>query len=791
MGHAFLLRHIKPLLIMMLALAVNSFPSIAQEYRVESFEVLPNDLTARTEGRVDANGRKCAVIKIYVRDAVTEAAGPVVGDVVDKGMEKRVYVSHDARQMELHFKEHMPLRISFSDYNFPSLTGQMTYRMRLSVPGEEGAPGRGADDSSQSRDATDHAAFDPVAMAGEGEPLLPKWWNTHEDGLYVGISAPALDAKSARQMALLNALFTFAQATENQIVYHAVAEGEEPQEMEETTYCALNTVQSYVLKSAGFEIDIYKEYYNSEGEYFILCRILPGANAGNAFEAKWSMESINDFKNKKWYCSGELRSEISATLQANGGRHDLGYDYGMNWNGDDVGISCMVKGKKMIDEKIPLAEVGDDLTAMKLKGNLGTCQTRLLSALTCVPDSVMGSGQGILDDSEVSQTFSHTASLEWRGHNQPRKIQLIDYSDGLEFRVAENFPKLMEEARDFAKKDLYGLSDSYQQYLGAIGPLAEGKGTGDYCFEIGYGDNEKGICLLETKNNAFASGVSSALNVISSVDVVSSTSSSIDSITGNENIHMKISQYYKTPLPVEIKPLWLLDPVHRIPYMKRKDAKEWRKYQKEWQDEVFVLALVPKDPSSSSAASATQPDDLYNGHGWVDLGLPTGLRWASCNVGADGPGDYGGYFAWGETTTKSEYTDANSLMNDEKDVEDISGSPEYDVARDEWGGNWRMPTLSEFEELIENCRWESAKVNGINGYHVTGPNGNSIFLPAGGYRREGMRAYRAGSFGSYWSSTPDTGYSKLSYNLKFLEGGGYEVTRNSRRYGFSVRPVLE
>lgn len=104
----------------------------AQEYKVDSFEILPNDLTARTESRVDGNGRKCGVIKIYVKDDIIEVSGPAVGGVIDKGLEKRVYVSHDAKQIELYFKEHMPLRVTFDDFNFTTLSGNMTYIMKLS-----------------------------------------------------------------------------------------------------------------------------------------------------------------------------------------------------------------------------------------------------------------------------------------------------------------------------------------------------------------------------------------------------------------------------------------------------------------------------------------------------------------------------------------------------------------------------------------------------------------------------------------------------------------------------------
>lgn len=116
------------LLIITIALGIYSQ---AQEYKVESFEIVPKDLSARTEGRVDGNGRKCAVIKVYVKDTITDTDGPVVGDIRDRGMEKWIYVSHDAKQVGLLFKEHMPLQVIFADYDYPTVTGQMTYILKL------------------------------------------------------------------------------------------------------------------------------------------------------------------------------------------------------------------------------------------------------------------------------------------------------------------------------------------------------------------------------------------------------------------------------------------------------------------------------------------------------------------------------------------------------------------------------------------------------------------------------------------------------------------------------------
>lgn len=125
------MKHLMAHIILMLCVLVFFMPAMGQEYRVESFEILPSDLTARTESRVDGNGRKCGVIKVYVKDVITELAGSAIGDVIDKGFEKRVYVAHDAKQIEIYFKEHMPLRVIFDDFNFTALSGNMTYAMKL------------------------------------------------------------------------------------------------------------------------------------------------------------------------------------------------------------------------------------------------------------------------------------------------------------------------------------------------------------------------------------------------------------------------------------------------------------------------------------------------------------------------------------------------------------------------------------------------------------------------------------------------------------------------------------
>ena len=171
----------------------------------------------------------------------------------------------------------------------------------------------------------------------------------------------------------------------------------------------------------------------------------------------------------------------------------------------------------------------------------------------------------------------------------------------------------------------------------------------------------------------------------------------------------------------------------------------------------------------------------------VDLGLS--VKWATCNIGANSPEEYGDYFAWGETSTKETYTEDNCATYNVS-MNDIAGNAQYDAATANWGGDWRLPTEEEMGELLNNCTWRWTTQNGVNGYNVKGPNGNSIFLPAAGYRN-GSSLDVAGSCGYYWSSTPDEIYDYGAYGLYFYSDDHYMSLHGSRYGGRSVRPVLE
>ena len=208
---------------------------------------------------------------------------------------------------------------------------------------------------------------------------------------------------------------------------------------------------------------------------------------------------------------------------------------------------------------------------------------------------------------------------------------------------------------------------------------------------------------------------------------------------------------------------------------------------------LIAFSFVSCSDDDDDSSSVSTADDGYavsgkiNGHYYVDLGLS--VKWATCNIGADSPEDYGNYYAWGETETKDSYTTSNSVTYHVEIMDDIAGDADYDAATANWGGSWRMPTYAEMRELKNNCTWTWTTENDVNGYLVTGSNGNSIFLPAAG----DDNGSSAGSVGSYWSSTPDSSkaYYYYSYRMYFDSSGHYVYAEGSRSSGHTVRPVSE
>ena len=194
------------------------------------------------------------------------------------------------------------------------------------------------------------------------------------------------------------------------------------------------------------------------------------------------------------------------------------------------------------------------------------------------------------------------------------------------------------------------------------------------------------------------------------------------------------------------------------------------------------------DDDEPKGTTPDVPEETVDPYASVDLGLS--VLWAEYNVDATKAEDYGGYYAWGETEQKETYTEGNYTFCDADGnyslPGDISGT-DYDVAHVKWGGDWRMPTSAECQELVNNCTWVRNSLNGINGYTVTGPNGNSIFLPAAGYKVNSSTPSYEGDNGSYWTSNPNVQSDGDAYYI--VMGSRYRVDYSWAFAGQSVRPV--
>ena len=219
-------------------------------------------------------------------------------------------------------------------------------------------------------------------------------------------------------------------------------------------------------------------------------------------------------------------------------------------------------------------------------------------------------------------------------------------------------------------------------------------------------------------------------------------------------------------------------------------------------------AKTSKNRKAKTEKTSPKPAANNDDKQYIDLGLPSGTLWATMNVGASKPEDYGDYFAWGETKpTKPKQTydwstykwcngssDKQIKYCTKSDCGRVDDKTELDLADDaayvNWGPQWRMPSKAQQDELRSECKWQWTTRNGVNGYLVTSKrNSASLFLPAAGYRYV-WKLYDAGKYGSYWSRTLDVENpgraSKLNLRSGYVDRYNYY---DYRYYGLSVRAV--
>ena len=193
---------------------------------------------------------------------------------------------------------------------------------------------------------------------------------------------------------------------------------------------------------------------------------------------------------------------------------------------------------------------------------------------------------------------------------------------------------------------------------------------------------------------------------------------------------------------------------------------------------------VAEEQAKRVAEEKKKYTGTLSGHEYVDLGLST--WWATCNVGASTPSEYGNYYAWGEITAKWDFENTYTLNSSPGIGKDISGT-KYDAASANWGNDWCMPTKSQWEELISKCNWEWTTHGNHKGWKITGPSGQSIFLPAAGWYLGKYGNTIAETYCKYWSSTLSYEYSFDAYAY---DGQDRDMEGYSTEYGMTVRPVV-
>lgn len=237
-------------------------------------------------------------------------------------------------------------------------------------------------------------------------------------------------------------------------------------------------------------------------------------------------------------------------------------------------------------------------------------------------------------------------------------------------------------------------------------------------------------------------------------------------------------------------PEFLLDAIARMLQEKSDENMALSDSIKKMEKEIISLR---KQLDNCSGGSDTTSSGCQSDKNAVDLGLS--IKWATMNVGATKPSDMGNHYSWGETEpTDNEYDyygwSASKLIKEGVMTADSILTPEHDVATVNWGDCWRMPTNKEVYELYDNCTWERTQVDGMTGYLVTGPNGNSIFMPAVGVKKTADSSPTIGE-GYYWSScfSPKGDEYAESY-VMFSDETRVIHWRHTRFDGVVIRPVM-
>lgn len=529
-----------------------TFSSFCQKLSIEGFTSEPFDLSSRTNQVKDNNNLSCALIKIVCNDEIIGVQGSVVKSE-EYGNEYWIHLPNGTKYIKVLTRHHPPLDFKISDYLTNGVVTQSTYQLNL----KSDLPPEVLYGSSN--------PLAPVAMAKDTDPLFPRWWNTHEDGIYVGISLPTLDGETAKIAAVTNALYSFLHSTGCHIVYTA-----------EITKDQLSIKKDCRAVCMGFEkgfaISILHEYYNSKGEYFVLCAIKSDVKSSNKIMIDWAFND-ND-TNRSLSVNIDLSAKINRFPLASS------MQYEVSWLSSSQKYNLSCNGKVFMHDKD--IELHDHISDFILSGDIGLTQLRLLTTFPLLPDTI----SAILNPLERylgDDLDSSTTYIAGKGKSKPLNIQLSDYSvRGLTFGVHERFPDVKFKYYDDSNiiSQTTGLSEKYnREYWDSRGNVSAVEGHG-FC-----DDHE----LFEAKrNNSLLRALSEGVMAVSENTYYGNNMEAITEFNVDSS-WLKLKKTVKAKM--KIYPLYYLDPNERID-CKKKYRKEWESHKNRYQHVTSVVIPI-------------------------------------------------------------------------------------------------------------------------------------------------------------------------------------------------------
>lgn len=529
----------------------------SQSLSIDTFYESALDLTARTKSVKDANGVYCALVKVISSDAITKVEGNVI-ESFDNGNEYWIYLSSGTKQIKIFTQHHSPLHIYIPDYLQHGVTSQSSYLLKLK-----------SDLPVEVLYGTNPLA--PISMSKDGEPILPKWWNTTEDGMYVGISLPTLDGEKAKLAAIANAIYSYVLAKGCSVEYAADLYHSE----------ADLTFDDVVERSSGlcgkYSIQIAQEYYNSNGEYFVLCAIDKDNNSNNKTKLYRSLATEDE--------NVRLFIQISTQAKINRIPLDLDVQYSLYCGKNETSYNLIVNGKHIGDNTI-INNNSDDIANLNLNGPLGLSQLRILTSLPILPDSILYEHASWGSESAYEQR----TRISGTGMSIPRIVRLTDFKNGqCGFSINEHFPldivskTTMNPSTQNTILQETGLSDTYfREY-------SDNDGNNTAIKVEGYIVSPR---PMEVKKNlAFIDAVHASISWIqqdlaqncSPVEVSSEISADMSDLMRHSII-----------TKVRVYPLWYLDPEQRVGNVDKKYRKRYNENKERYPNMVSIIIPLNK-----------------------------------------------------------------------------------------------------------------------------------------------------------------------------------------------------